>query len=186
MAKMMTLVRCMVRINGSLDNVVPPADRGFGVGIVSWPEAELLKHLHGADDCLEGLKRVGYAETTTRDEKARLVRIYGDRAVEEMFPGVAPQMELEMPENAVSASAEADAEAAAVERSAAAPRFVIEEEEAPPLPPDPVGLPPAQATIEEEITADAVMDMPDPAVDGGAAKPARVVRPARAERATAG
>lgn len=169
----MTLISCMVRLRGSLDNVVPPADRGFGVGVVSWPEALLLMNLHEADDCLEGVQRVGFAQTSARDEKARLAHIYGADAVEKMYPGVVPQMEMEMPKGAEDAANAANAAAASEARAASVPLFVIDN------PAAAVAAAPAPAPIAEdepaaEVDPRALFEEPaDPAVDGGAVRSRR-------------
>lgn len=63
---------------------------------VTYPEALLLEHIHqqpGKPDPIRRVKHVGYVKRDTRQEKARLARIYGPRPVEDVFPGRRPDME---------------------------------------------------------------------------------------------
>ena len=108
MAKM-TLLWCLIRIQGDMNQVTPPSDRGFGPCIISWPEAQVLAVIHNADDALEQVRVVGTAETTPRAEKARLNALYGDKVVEQLFPGVSPRMELEAPADFTLSASEPEA-----------------------------------------------------------------------------
>lgn len=43
----MQLYRAQVLLGGDLRNIINPADRGYGHGVVSWPEVLVLRALHG-------------------------------------------------------------------------------------------------------------------------------------------
>lgn len=99
---LMTLVTCLVRIGGDLNNVIQPASRGFGPGIVSWPEVLVLREIHGGEEAVEAIRWAGTAQSTPAAEKARLLRIYGAAVPESLFPGSDPRIPLEMPEDAMA------------------------------------------------------------------------------------
>lgn len=153
MAKM-TLLWCLVRIQGDMNQVTPPSDRGFGPCVVSWPEAQVLATIHNAEDCLEQVRVVGTADTTPRAEKARLHSLYGS-VVEQLFPGVAPRMDLEAPADLSLSTSEPEApltDAGPV----AVPSFVIT---------DPALL--ADANTTAEFPADFFEGEEDPAQGPG-------------------
>lgn len=85
----MYLFSCLVALGGDTRNQIPPASRGWGDGIVSGPEVELLAALHGNGSILD-LRPVAKTETSARKEKERLSRIYGGAEVERVFPGMNP------------------------------------------------------------------------------------------------
>jgi len=88
----MHFVTAMVRLGGDLLNVVPRGE----FNPVSWPEIEVLRHIHGGDSIVD-VKAFVKVTQSAKDEKERLRRIYGAATVEEVFPGRNPQMELDMP-----------------------------------------------------------------------------------------
>ena len=53
---------------------------------ISWPEAELLRSIHGDDAVLE-LKPFVKVEQNPREERVRLILRYGKPYVDECFPG---------------------------------------------------------------------------------------------------
>jgi len=63
---------------------------------VSWPEIEVIRFLHG-HDAVDAVKAVAEYKQSAKAEKERLRLIYGNNALEEVFPGKNPQMELDMP-----------------------------------------------------------------------------------------
>jgi hypothetical protein len=94
----MQLFKVLLAIGGSDHMVIPPADRGWGQGVVSGPEVEVLRMCHGAGTVREITPfdfEEGAVETTTKREKARLMRLYPGDKVEQVFPGVNPQMTLQ-------------------------------------------------------------------------------------------
>jgi hypothetical protein len=98
----MSLVRCRVRIAGDLRQEIEPATRGFGHGIVSWPEVLVLREIHGGDDSVTAIELVGSATTDAESEKARLSRLYDGTLVENLFPGASPRMQMTMPKGAAA------------------------------------------------------------------------------------
>ena len=87
----MHFVTCNVALNGGLLTVVPRTP----LRPVSWPEVEVLRHLHG-DDAVRDVKPFVSVQQSAKAEKERLKLIYG-RVIEDIFPGKNPQMELEAP-----------------------------------------------------------------------------------------
>lgn len=63
---------------------------------VSWPEVDMIRHLHG-EDAVADLVVIADVPMSTREEKARLGLIYGEKVVEEVYPGRNPQMSLTVP-----------------------------------------------------------------------------------------
>jgi hypothetical protein len=53
---------------------------------VSWPEIEILRFIHGEDAVTE-VKPFARIDQRPRDERDRLVQIYGAEPVERCFPG---------------------------------------------------------------------------------------------------
>lgn len=64
---------------------------------VSWPEAELLRSIHGDDAVLE-LKPFVHVEQNPREERARLVLRYGREYVDACFPGRGGNIMTDAPE----------------------------------------------------------------------------------------
>lgn len=64
---------------------------------VSWPEIEVLRHVHGDDAVLE-VKPFVHVSQDVRAERERLRLIYGDEAINACFPGRNPRMEIDAPE----------------------------------------------------------------------------------------
>ena len=87
----MHFATCNVAINGGSLTIVPRTTSRP----VSWPEIEVLRHLHG-DDAVRDVKPFVSVQQSARAEKERLRLIYG-RVIEDLFPGKNPQMELEAP-----------------------------------------------------------------------------------------
>jgi hypothetical protein len=67
---------------------------------VSLPEIDLLRFLHGESAVTDIIPFVR-VEQTPREERERLVSIYGEKVVEGVYPGRNPQMEMELPEVAL-------------------------------------------------------------------------------------
>jgi hypothetical protein len=63
---------------------------------ISWPEAQVIMALHGEENVFE-VKPVAIGETSVSAEKERLALKYGFKAVEQVFPGRNPRMEMTMP-----------------------------------------------------------------------------------------
>ncbi len=63
---------------------------------VSWPEIGLLQHLHG-EEAVYNIEVVESVKSTSSQEKLRLTGIYDPQAVELIYPGKSPVMEMEMP-----------------------------------------------------------------------------------------
>lgn len=53
---------------------------------VSWPELEVLRFLHG-EDAVTDIKPFARVDQNQRDERDRLVQIYGLKPVSDCFPG---------------------------------------------------------------------------------------------------
>jgi hypothetical protein len=95
----MQLYRVQVRLAGDLRNVVTPANRGFGHGVVSWPEVLVLRAVHGADSVLL-LEDAGHLDPTpsARVEKARLQQFgYPANVIEALYPGASPRIDMDPP-----------------------------------------------------------------------------------------
>lgn len=93
----MQLFKVLVAVGGSENMIVPPSDRGWGQGVVSGPEIEVIRMCHGLGtvrDITPFEHEEGPVETTTKKEKQRLLRIYPGDKVEQVFPGANPQMNL--------------------------------------------------------------------------------------------
>jgi hypothetical protein len=94
----MQLYRAQVLLGGDLRNIINPADRGYGHGVVSWPEVLVLRALHGQQSVklLEDAGRVD-PSPSARAVKAKLASQYPRERVEEMFPGASPRIDLDPP-----------------------------------------------------------------------------------------
>jgi hypothetical protein len=53
---------------------------------VSWPEIEVLRFIHG-EDAVTDVKPFARVDQRPRDERDRLIQIYGGEPVERCFPG---------------------------------------------------------------------------------------------------
>jgi hypothetical protein len=63
---------------------------------VSWPEVRVLQQLHGEDSVFDcDFVRSEHANVQT--EKMRLLSIYGKEAIDNVYPGSRPAMEMEFP-----------------------------------------------------------------------------------------
>jgi len=96
----MQLYRVTVRLAGDMRNTVEPSDRGFGHGIVSWPEIQVLRAIHGGEDTVVLTEDAGQApdKTTGRAEKSRLLQVgYAAGILERLYPGSSPRMDLDPP-----------------------------------------------------------------------------------------
>jgi hypothetical protein len=81
-------------------NCIEPVDRGFGHGIVSWPEVQVLRAIHGGEDTVLLIEDAGQApgKISARGEKTRLLHFgYAGAALERLFPGSSPRMDLDPP-----------------------------------------------------------------------------------------
>lgn len=87
----MHFVTCMIALGGDIRNVLPRTE----FSPVSWPELDIIRSIHG-DDSVTDIKPFVKVEQTAKQEKERLMHIYGAAVVENTFPGKNPQMELEM------------------------------------------------------------------------------------------
>lgn len=61
---------------------------------VSWPEIEVIRSTHG-ENAVSKAKPFVRVKQSAKAEKERLILIYGLDAVESVFPGRNPQMEME-------------------------------------------------------------------------------------------
>lgn len=89
----MHLVSCYIALAGDTQQILVrgPYDT------VSWPEVGVLQTIHG-EDAVTNIKVEGEDLDATRtSEKLRLVGIYGAQVVENVYPGRAPMIEMEMP-----------------------------------------------------------------------------------------
>jgi hypothetical protein len=64
---------------------------------VSFPEVDLLRYLHGESAVTEVVP-FARVEQSPRDERMRLVLIYGEKVVEPVYPGRNPGMVMELPD----------------------------------------------------------------------------------------
>jgi hypothetical protein len=81
-------------------NCIEPADRGFGHGIVSWPEVQVLRAIHGGEDTVLITEDAGQlkGKHSARAEKTRLLQFgYSGAALERLFPGSSPRMDMDPP-----------------------------------------------------------------------------------------
>lgn len=62
---------------------------------MTWPEVQLLRHIHGDAEAVEVEAHVGYVERTAKDERERLSLTYGREHANQVFPGASPVMEME-------------------------------------------------------------------------------------------
>lgn len=94
----MQLYRAQVLLGGDLRNIINPADRGYGHGVVSWPEVLVLRALHGQQSVklLEDAGRVD-PSPSARAVKAKLLSQYPGERVEELYPGASPRIEMDPP-----------------------------------------------------------------------------------------
>ena len=83
---------CSIRIDGDMRTVVP---RDIFCP-VSYPEIDVLRHIHGEDAVLD-VKPFISVEQTTKDEKFRLGLKYGGEVLEIVYPGRNPSMTMEVP-----------------------------------------------------------------------------------------
>lgn len=81
-------------------NCIEPVDRGFGHGIVSWPEVQVLRVVHGGDDTVILTADEGQfkGKHSARAEKTRLLQFgYSGAVLERLFPGSSPRMDMDPP-----------------------------------------------------------------------------------------
>lgn len=64
---------------------------------VSWPEIEMLRHLHGEDAVTDVVPFVR-VEQSHKAERDRLALLYTEKYIQEIWPGRAPKFDLEAPE----------------------------------------------------------------------------------------
>jgi hypothetical protein len=83
------LLRCSVALAGDPEQVVV---RHRGRPIV-FPELIVLQHLHG-EDAIQDVHVVGEWDATQAEVLERLRLTYGDKAVQEVFPGARPRLPL--------------------------------------------------------------------------------------------
>ncbi len=88
----MQLVKCLLRPGNDKFTVVP---KGDGPPFVSFAETYVLAAIHGPGT-VTNIEPVGEMESTPEEEFARLHALYGS-VVRELFPGVNPQIPMEMP-----------------------------------------------------------------------------------------
>lgn len=88
----MHFVSCMVRLAGESNMVVARTE----FNPVSWPEVEVLRHIHG-EDAIVDVKVIAKVDQPAKAEKDRLSVIYGPAVLEDVFPGRNPSMEMEAP-----------------------------------------------------------------------------------------
>ncbi len=86
----MELAKIQVKLGGSNDMIITPADRGYGFGVVTAPEIAVLRRVHG-EDAVIVLETAGKTDVAVAAEKVRLFNTYGG-VVNEILPGAIPQM----------------------------------------------------------------------------------------------
>jgi hypothetical protein len=69
---------------------------------VSWPEVTVLQYIHG-DDAVYDCEFVRSEVSSAQVEKRRLLGVYGATAINELFPGARPIMEMDFPGDKVEA-----------------------------------------------------------------------------------
>lgn len=87
-----SICTCNVRLSGDIRNVV---HRGVSRP-VTWPEVEVLMHIHGTD-AVHDIEVVDKGDTTIQEEFERLTMRYGVKVTRELFPGKRPAMQLKAP-----------------------------------------------------------------------------------------
>jgi hypothetical protein len=88
----MQLVKCLLRPGNDKHTVVP---KGDGPPFVSFAETYVLAAIHGPGTVMN-IEPVGEIESTSEEEYGRLFSLYGP-IVEKLFPGINPQIPMEMP-----------------------------------------------------------------------------------------
>lgn len=88
----MQLVKCLLRPGNDKNTVVP---KGDGPPFVSFAETYVLAAIHGPGT-VTNVEPVGEIESSPEEEFSRLYSAYGP-IVEKLFPGVNPQVPMEMP-----------------------------------------------------------------------------------------
>lgn len=89
-----SLCTCTVALNGDIRNVVA---RGASRP-VTWPEVEVLMHIHG-NDAVNDIEVVDKDDTTIAEEFDRLTMRYGKDVTNMLFPGKRPAMVLVAPDS---------------------------------------------------------------------------------------
>ncbi len=87
----MHLCSAYIALGGDIRNVVHRS----AFEPISYPEIEVLRAIHG-DDAVRDVEVVGEHPSSAKEEKERLLTIYG-RVVEDVYKGRVPNMEMEMP-----------------------------------------------------------------------------------------
>lgn len=64
---------------------------------VSWPELQVIMAMHGGEENVYDIKPIAVGETSVQAEKERLNTRYPRAAVEAVYPGRNPRMEMLMP-----------------------------------------------------------------------------------------
>ncbi len=82
-------VTCMVLLSNDIQHTV---ERGAW-NPVSFPEVEILRHMHG-ETAVREIQYLETVKTTTAEEKRRLEGIYGPDIAELVYPGRVPHMEM--------------------------------------------------------------------------------------------
>jgi len=91
----MKLDMCVARIRPSGSHLTEVVRGEFSP--VSYPEVELLRHLHG-DDSVTGVAVCGSEDRTQSEERERLRLRYGARAMDDVYPGRATRLPFVAPD----------------------------------------------------------------------------------------
>lgn len=100
-----SICTCNVALGGDLNNVVHKGE----LDPVTWPETEVLMHLHG-EPSVTDIRVIGTRATTVEEEMERLTLKYGAKATKELFPGKRPAMQLAAPPGVKRVTLKADVE----------------------------------------------------------------------------
>jgi hypothetical protein len=101
----MQMYRCVVRLAGTVNNEVPKPS-------VSAPEIAVLRSMHGPDSVVRISKTV-MDKRPHREERKRLILLYGAGKIEKLFPGEFSRLPVRLEDlgDAPAAPAEEPAEA---------------------------------------------------------------------------
>lgn len=89
-----SLCTCVIRVGGDLNTVVRKGD----FAPITWPEVEIMEHLHGSD-AVSDVEVIDKDDTTIAEEFERLKLKYGKDVMEYLFPGKRPAMQLKAPDS---------------------------------------------------------------------------------------
>jgi hypothetical protein len=91
-ASKISICVCDVALGGDTSTIV---NRG-STNPVSWPELRLIIHLHGKN-AVTNVAVIGEQPAKREAELSRLRGIYGDKAVDFLYPGAFPDIQMKAP-----------------------------------------------------------------------------------------